>query len=85
MSTPNLILTWYGLERLLFRLSISPFSDRFVLKGGMLFRLWSGPDFRATRDLDLLGFVRRDAGVIETPFAPSAISLFPRMTASSST
>ncbi len=65
---PNLILTWYGLERLLFRLSISPFSDRFVLKGGMLFRLWSGPDFRATRDLDLLGFVRRDVRVLEEAF-----------------
>lgn len=67
-TDPNLVLTWYALERLLFRLSISPFSDRFVLKGGMLFRLWSGPDFRATRDLDLLGFVQHEVGALEEVF-----------------
>ena len=31
----GLILVNYGLERLIFRLSVSPFRDRFVLKGGM--------------------------------------------------
>ena len=32
----ELILTRYALERLLYRLSTSAFSDRFVLKGAML-------------------------------------------------
>lgn len=32
-----------------------------MLKGAMLFRVWIGPNFRATKDLDLLGFVRDEA------------------------
>jgi hypothetical protein len=38
------------------RLSISRHRDRFVLKGAILFRLWSEPLHRPIRDLDLLGF-----------------------------
>ena len=52
----EVILTMYVLERFLFRLSDSRFSDRFVLKGAMLLATWL-PDFhRVTRDLDLLGY-----------------------------
>jgi hypothetical protein len=36
----NLTLTRYSLERLLYRLSISPWSDQFLLKGALLFDLW---------------------------------------------
>ena len=36
----NLILTKYALERLLYRLSVSPWGDAFVLKGALLFDLW---------------------------------------------
>ena len=39
-TDPNLVLIWYGLERFLYRISVSTHSDRFVLKGAMLFRLW---------------------------------------------
>ena len=52
----ELILTRYALERLLYRLSTSAFSDRFVLKGVMLLTSWFADPHRATRDLDLLGF-----------------------------
>ena len=52
----ELILTRYALERLLYRLSTSAFSDRFVLKGAMLLASWFTDPHRATRDLDLLGF-----------------------------
>ncbi len=52
----ELILTRYALERLLYRLSTSQFSDRFVLKGAMLLTSWFADPHRATRDLDLLGF-----------------------------
>jgi predicted nucleotidyltransferase component of viral defense system len=52
----QLVLTWYGIERLLYRLSTSPHADAFILKGAMLFSLWSGEAHRPTRDLDLLGF-----------------------------
>lgn len=51
----QLVLTRYAIERLLFRLSQSPYGDQFVLKGAMLFQLWRGESHRATRDLDLLG------------------------------
>jgi hypothetical protein len=35
----NLILTRYSLERLVYRLSVSPWSDQFLLKGALLFEL----------------------------------------------
>jgi predicted nucleotidyltransferase component of viral defense system len=52
----DLLLTRYALERLLYRLSISPHSDRFVLKGAMLITTWFDDPHRATRDVDLLGY-----------------------------
>ncbi len=51
----DLVLTRYGLERLLYRLSRSRFADQFILKGAMLFLLWSDDPHRVTRDVDLLG------------------------------
>lgn len=52
----NLILTRYSLERLLYRLSVSPRADQFLLKGALLFDLWFDQPHRPTRDIDLLGF-----------------------------
>lgn len=52
----QLTLTRYGNERLLYRLSCSPWADRFVLKGALLLSLWTGRLERPTRDLDLLGY-----------------------------
>ncbi|NBW75720.1 MAG: nucleotidyl transferase AbiEii/AbiGii toxin family protein [Sphingomonadaceae bacterium] len=51
----QLLMTRYGIERLLYRLSRSPYRDRFILKGAMLFSLWADAPYRATGDLDLLG------------------------------
>lgn len=51
----DLVLIRFALERLLYRISQSPHSSRFVLKGAMLFQIWSGEVHRPTRDLDLLG------------------------------
>lgn len=39
-------------ERLLLRLSLSEYKDKFVLKGGMLVAAIVGLDNRATMDLD---------------------------------
>ncbi|NQV28876.1 MAG: nucleotidyl transferase AbiEii/AbiGii toxin family protein [Rhodopirellula sp.] len=50
------VLTRYGLERLLYRISLSPVRKSLILKGAMLFQVWSGELHRPTRDLDLLGF-----------------------------
>ena len=51
----NLMLTRYSLERLLYRLSVSPWADQFLLKGALLFDLWFDQPHRPTRDIDLLG------------------------------
>jgi hypothetical protein len=51
----QLVLSEFAIERLLYRLGVSPHADRFVLKGAMLFKLWSHGCQRATWDLDLLG------------------------------
>jgi predicted nucleotidyltransferase component of viral defense system len=48
------VLTRYASERLLYRLHQSQHGDRFILKGALLFTLWSNEPHRATRDLDLL-------------------------------
>jgi predicted nucleotidyltransferase component of viral defense system len=51
----DLLLTRYAIERLLYRLSISPHRDRFALKGAILLTTWFDDPHRPTRDLDLLG------------------------------
>lgn len=52
----DLLLTRYAIERLLHRLSVSPYRDRFVLKGAMLLTTWFDDPHRPTRDVDLLGY-----------------------------
>jgi hypothetical protein len=51
---PQLVLMRYGLERLMYRLSQSEHAAGFVVKGAMLFLVWTGEPHRATKDLDLL-------------------------------
>jgi predicted nucleotidyltransferase component of viral defense system len=58
----QLLLTRYAVERLLYRLARSEHRDDFVLKGAMLFTLWTGEMHRPTRDVDFLGF--GDAGAV---------------------
>lgn len=50
------ILIQFAIQRLLYRLAISPYQDRFFLKGAWLFTLWSDSLHRPTRDVDFLGF-----------------------------
>jgi len=50
----GLILTKYGLERILFRLSKSKYREVFILKGALLFELWTTQRYRPTRDADFL-------------------------------
>ena len=51
----NLILVRYGLERLLYRITLTQPSELFILKGGALFYCWTEKLHRPTRDIDLLG------------------------------
>ena len=64
----GLTLTNYAIERLLYRLSISEYADRFVLKGAQLFRIWTDKSYRPTRDLDLLHFGNPDIAELERIF-----------------
>jgi len=56
----NLILTRYGMERLLYRLSLADKKGRFVLKGASMFLVWHKTLHRVTRDADLLGLGEPD-------------------------
>ena len=62
------LYTRYALEGLLARLSASPHRTRFVLKGAMLFVLWSEAPHRPTVDLDLLGRGESDVGAMAAVF-----------------
>jgi hypothetical protein len=64
----NLLLTRYALERLLYRLSISPHRDQFLLKGALLFDLWFDVPHRPTHDADFLGFGSAEIPHVEEIF-----------------
>ena len=50
----GLVLTKYALERILFRIGNSQYRDVFVLKGALLFEVWTHQQYRPTRDADFL-------------------------------
>jgi predicted nucleotidyltransferase component of viral defense system len=65
----NLVLSFYAIERLLYRLTQSPFASQFVLKGAVLFAVWTGRLHRPTHDLDLLGYGDGSAQALAQIFA----------------
>lgn len=63
------LLLRYFQERFLYRLSISKFSDHFVLKGGLLFICLKMPRSRPTKDIDFLAEqVKNDPADVEHIF-----------------
>jgi hypothetical protein len=64
----QLLLGQYAAERLLSRLAESEHAGRFVLKGAVLFAVWTGEMHRPTRDLDLLGFGENTAAALAEVF-----------------
>jgi Nucleotidyl transferase AbiEii toxin, Type IV TA system len=52
----DVLLVRFALERILFRLSVSPYRDKYILKGGLLVTAWTGNDNRTTKDADFLGY-----------------------------
>lgn len=48
----QMLLRHFSMERLLERLSLSPYADDFIIKGGMLISSLVGVDERMTRDID---------------------------------
>lgn len=51
----NELLQYFAMERFLYRLSVSPYADRFILKGALMLRAWRLAYSRPTMDIDLLG------------------------------
>lgn len=68
-ADPNVVLSRYGLERFLYRLSASRHRDRFLLKGAMMMLVWLGSTARATRDADLLGLGEMSTDELRGVFA----------------
>lgn len=66
----GLLLVKYGLERILYRLSRSAYRDVFILKGALLFELWTHQRYRPTRDADFLA--RGDRNASSESFKSSA-------------
>ena len=64
----QLVFMRYGLERLLYRLSRSEYADQFVVKGALLFWVWTGDQYRPTKDLDLMTARVRSAEQLATIF-----------------
>lgn len=58
------LLQRYAAERFLYRLGESPHRGSYVLKGAMLFALWGGSLYRATRDLDFTGYGSSDTDAV---------------------
>lgn len=69
-STMQEKLVTYAIERTLYRLSISPYNERFTLKGGIfLYALFDKQFSRVTRDIDLLGqYISNDINEISNVF-----------------
>ncbi|WP_375204223.1 nucleotidyl transferase AbiEii/AbiGii toxin family protein [Hyphococcus sp.] len=65
----DVVLVAFGLERLIYRLSISKYRNEFVLKGGMLVTLWTADPGRFTRDVDFLAFGAEDEDKLKAAFA----------------
>ena len=76
------LLQYFAMERFLYRLAKSPYSDRFVLKGALLLTAWRAPQSRPTMDIDLAGRVNNQldhirevvAAVCEVDVEPDGIA-----------
>lgn len=79
------VLVQYGLERLLYRISRSEHRDRFVLKGALLFSIWSDTPYRPTMDIDLMSAANAETAelaaafraILATPVEPDGLEFFP--------
>ena len=62
------VLMRYGLERLMYRLSRSVYAKEFVVKGALLLRVWTGEQYRPTKDLDLLAILDKSPEELDQIF-----------------
>lgn len=64
----NAVLLQYFQERFLYRLSISPYYEKFILKGALLFLIYDISPLRPTKDMDFLGFFSTENPEIVSSF-----------------
>lgn len=62
----NELLQHYAIERFLYRLSMTPYAEKFFLKGALMFSVWRGQWTRPTMDIDLLGKIDNSLETIVT-------------------
>lgn len=65
----GVVLVAFGLERLVYRLSISAYRNDFVLKGGLLVTRWTADSGRFTRDIDFLAFGVEEEATLRKMFS----------------
>lgn len=47
----NELLQYFAIERFLYRFSLSPYKEQFILKGAQMLRAWESPLARPTMDI----------------------------------
>ena len=60
----NELLQYYTIERFIFRLAQSPFEEKYILKGALMFLAWNTKLPRPTKDVDLLGRIDNNLDAI---------------------
>lgn len=73
------LLQYYAMERFLYRLSQSEHRNKFILKGALMLRAWRAPEFRPTKDIDMLGVTSNDESRIVQQIRKSWHSKLNRM------
>jgi hypothetical protein len=58
------VLTYYAMERFLYRVSRTQHVERLVLKGALMLPIWGTSIARATRDIDMSGRSPTDVGAV---------------------
>ena len=59
------VLQYYTIERFLYRLSISQYSNLFILKGALMFQVLEVQDRRTTLDIDFLAYFKNEVESLE--------------------
>jgi len=62
----NELLQYFAIERFIYRLSMSPYAGKFIIKGALMFNVWIGLLSRPTKDIDLLGKMNNSIEVMTT-------------------
>ncbi len=74
----QLMIIRYLHERLLYRVSLSPYADNFCLKGGVLLYVYNREQTRPTLDIDFLGTnIPNETGSLKSAFREICSIYFP--------